>query len=92
MENIADFDHVRRRDSRKAYAAEVFFSVEQKAYTGRIENISRGGALVNTGGMPKIEAGEITIITIPFPDMSKSVKRKAKVMWTDGETMGVQFI
>lgn len=92
MDTDHDFDQYRRRDQRKKYEAEVYFSIYQKAYTATIKNISRGGALVHTGGMPKISPGDHIIITIPFTDHTKSVKRKAKVMWANSEFMGVQFI
>lgn len=91
MDTGQDFDQYRRRDERKKYEAEVFFSVSQKAYTATIKNISRGGALVHTGGMPVISPGERIIITIPFANRAQSVKRKARVMWVDSQVMGVQF-
>jgi hypothetical protein len=91
MDTGQDFDQYRRRDERKKYEAEVFFSVSQKAYTATIKNISRGGALVHTGGMPVITPGELIIITIPFTTRAQSVKRKARVMWVDSQVMGVQF-
>jgi len=92
MNQDIDFEKYRRRDERKEYKAEVFFSVERKAYTATIKNISRGGALIYTGGMPRIKAGEKIIITIPFENRSKNLKRNAKVMWADSIMMGVQFI
>ena len=92
MNDDRTFDQYRRRDERKSYDAEVYFSISQKAYTANIKNISRGGALVHTGGMPVISPGEEIIISIPFTNQTKSVKRKAIVMWVDGTHMGVQFI
>jgi hypothetical protein len=92
MNTDRDFDQYRRRDERKKYDAEVYFSISQKAYTATIKNISRGGALVYTGGMPIITPGEQIIITIPFTNGAQSVKRKARVMWVDSQTMGVQFV
>jgi hypothetical protein len=88
-----DFDQSRRRrDARKNYEAEVYFSIYQKAYTATVKNISRGGALIFTGGMPIIAPGENITITIPFTNQTKSVKRKARVMWVDSQCMGVQFV
>jgi hypothetical protein len=88
-----DFDQSRRRrDERKKYEAQVFFSFYQKAYTATVKNISRGGALIFTGGMPIITPGENIVITIPFTNQRKSVKRKAQVMWVDSQCMGVQFV
>ncbi len=92
MNQDINFDQYNRRDKRNEYEAEVFFSVDQKAYTATIKNISRGGALIYTGGMPKIKVGEKIIITIPFTDKTKNVKRNARVMWADKILMGVQFI
>ena len=93
MDSHHDFDQARRRrDERKNYEAEVFFSLYQKAYTATVKNISRGGALVYTGGMPIISPGEEITISIPFTNQTKSVKRKAVVMWVDSTHMGVQFV
>ena len=92
MDTDRNFNQYRRRDERKKYEAEVYFSVFQKAYTATIKNISRGGALIHTGGMPIIAPGEQIIVTIPFTDQTQSVKRKAMVMWVDSKVMGVQFV
>ena len=92
MNSDQTFDQYRRRDERKKYEADVYFSIYKKAYTANIKNISRGGALVYTGGMPIISPGDTIIITIPFTNQTKSVKRNAKVMWVDSKVMGVQFI
>ena len=92
MNQNINFDQYRRRDKRNEYVAEVYFSVKKKAFTATIKNISRGGALISTGGMPKINVGEKIIITIPFTDNTKHVKRNALVMWVDKKMMGVQFI
>ena len=92
MNTDRNFNQYRRRDERKKYEAEVYFSVFQKAYTATIKNISRGGALIYTGGLPIIAPGEQIIVTIPFTNKAQNVKRKAMVMWADGETMGIRFI
>ena len=92
MDRDLDFDRIRRRDIRKRYEAEIYFSVAQKAYTATIKNISRGGALIYTGGMPIITPGEKIILTIPFTNKAQSVKRNATIMWVDDEVIGVQFI
>ena len=92
MDTDRSFDQYRRRDERKKYSAEVYFSLYQNAYTATIKNISRGGALIHTGGMPVITPGEKIIVTIPFATQAKSVKRHAMVMWVDSIHMGVQFI
>ena len=91
MNQDLDFDQSNRRDVRKKYEAEVYFSVAQKAYTATIKNISRGGALIYTGGMPIITPGEKIIVTIPFTDKARSVKRNATIMWVDAEMIGVEF-
>ena len=92
MEKDLDFDGYKRREERKEYEAEVYFSIFKRAYMATIKNISRGGALVHTGGMPRIYTGDRIIITIPYTDGAKSVKRNAEVMWVDSECMGVRFI
>ena len=91
MSQDLDFDQYKRRNVRKKYEAEVYFSVAQKAYTATIKNISRGGALIYTGGMPIITPGEKIILTIPFTNKAQSVKRNATIMWVDAEVIGVEF-
>ncbi len=91
MSQHLDFDQYKRRNVRKKYEAEVYFSVAQKAYTATIKNISRGGALIYTGGMPIITPGDKIILTILFTNKAQSVKRNATIMWVDTEVIGVEF-
>ena len=81
----------KRRHARKNYEAEIYFAHKRKPYSAQIKNISRSGALIFSGGLPKVRAGEGITVTIPFSGKSKSVKRDAKVIWVNEILFGVEF-
>ena len=80
----------RRADKRIDYKAEVTFSVGSKISTGKIRNISIGGAAIQALDMPSI--GDALIISIPFTNSQKNVRRKAVVRWVSGEVFGIKFL
>ena len=81
----------KRRHARKRYEAEIYFAHKSKPYAAQIKNISRSGALVFTGGLPRVKSGEGITVTIPFSGQSKSVKRDAKVIWVNEILFGIEF-
>ncbi len=87
--NIPGF---KRKHERKDYNTDIYFSVKSKAYPAVINNISLGGALINHDSAPKIFEGEIITVNIPFSKTKRSVKRKAKVMWSFDTKFGIEFI
>lgn len=92
MEAAIDFDSLRRRNERRKYQAEVSFSADILCFPAMIENLSTGGALVSTKGLPTMMPGREIAITIPFAVKQGCVKRKAIVMWAEDGQFGIQFI
>ena len=86
----ADID--KRRHVRKKYDAEIFFAHKRKPYSAQIKNISRSGALIFSGGLPRVRIGEGITVTIPFSGQTKSLKREAKVIWVNEILFGIEFI
>ena len=80
-----------RRHERKRYEAEIHFAHKQRPYSAQIKNISRSGALIFSGGLPKIKTGEDITVIIPFTGRSKSLKREAKVIWVNEILFGIEF-
>lgn len=87
--NISAF---KRKYERKAYKAEIYFSIKSKAYPAIIQNLSLGGARINHDGTLKISEGETITINIPFSNTERGVKRKAKIMWISDTQFGIEFI
>jgi hypothetical protein len=84
-------ENEKRRHLRKKYDAEIYFAHKKRPYSAQIKNISRSGALIFSGGLPKVRAGEGITVTIPFSGKSKSVRRDAKVIWVNEILFGVEF-
>ena len=84
-------DNEKRRHIRKRYEAEIYFAHRKKPYSAQIKNISRSGALIFSGGLPKVRTGEGITVTIPFSGRSKSVQRDAKVIWVNEILFGIEF-
>ena len=82
----------KRIHERKQYATEVIFSHNDKAYTGRVKNISLGGAFIATGSVNQFSSGDVITISIPFTTGQKHVKRKGRIQWMNNEGFAVEFI
>lgn len=82
----------RRRYERKQYGSEIIFSAKGRAYAGTLKDISLGGAFVVTQAVNQIDKGEKVILSIPFTNGKKSVKRKGRVLWTNNEGFAVEFL
>lgn len=91
MTKRTNSDRDKRRHVRKNYDAEIYFALKKRPYAAQIKNISRSGALIFTGGLPKINIGEAITVSIPFSGQSKSVKRDAKVIWANEILFGIEF-
>ena len=81
----------RRRYERKHYGSEVIFSVKGKAYPGTLKDISLGGAFVITQAVNQVDRGDTVILSIPFTDGKKSIKRRGRILWTNNEGFAVEF-
>lgn len=81
----------RRRYERKKYGSEVIFSVRGKAYPGTLKNISLGGAFVITQAVNQVDREDKVILSIPFTNGRKSIKRRGRILWTNNEGFAVEF-
>ena len=82
----------RRRYERKSYNSDVVFSLEGFAFAGTLKDISMGGAFVLTLSVNQVQKGDVITISIPFTSGQKNVKRKARVLWTNGDGFAVEFL
>ena len=82
----------RRKSERKEYQAEISFSADTLCFPAMLRNVSTGGALLSTKGLPNMMPGKEIGITIPFAAREGCVKKKAVVMWSEEGQFGIQFI
>ena len=82
----------RRRYARKTYSSDVIFSLHDKAYAGSLKDISMGGAFVITLAAGQVTSGDTVIISIPFTNGKKNIRRRARVMWTTMEGFALAFL
>ena len=85
----ADF---RRRYERKNYSSEVIFSSKDRAYAGTLKDISMGGAFIMTLSANQVERGDVVVVSIPFTDGRKSIKRRGRVLWRNNEGFALEFV
>ena len=57
-----------------------------------LENVSAGGALLSTMGLPTMLPGSEITITIPYAAREGWVKKIGVIMWVQGEQFGIQFV
>lgn len=81
----------RRVHERKAYAAEVLFSHNERMYSGHIRNISLGGAFIETVHANKFSEGDSVILSIPFTSGKKHIKRTGRIKWLNPHGFAVAF-
>lgn len=86
-----DSGEFRRRYERKKYSNDVIFSLKGRAYAGTLKDISMGGAFVITFSVNQVDRGDVVIISIPFTDGRKSIKRKGRVLWNNNEGFALEF-
>lgn len=92
MEAAYNISRFKRKSPRREYKTEVSLSAGAMAFTGMLDNVSIGGALLTINRIHFIKAGREITITIPFAEKQGAVKRKGIVVWVDGERFGLQFI
>ena len=80
-----------RAYDRKAYNADIEFTVNNHTYRAELEDISLGGAFITMSIMPRIEYGDDVSVTIPFAYQHKEIQLKAQVMRYAEEGLGVAF-
>jgi len=82
----------KRIHERKLYTTEVIFSHKDKAYAGRIKNISLGGAYIATSSVNQFSSGDVITLSIPFTTGQKHVKRRGRIQWMNNEGIAIEFI
>ncbi|MGA6925809.1 MAG: PilZ domain-containing protein [Desulfosarcina sp.] len=81
----------RRRYERKNYNTDIVFSLKEKAYAGTLKDIGMGGAFVMTLSVNQVCRGDVVVISIPFTNGRKNIKRRARVLWANLEGFAVEF-
>jgi len=79
----------RRQSSRIACQIPVDYLVDQRFYKDFIENISYGGALIDTPGA--FFPGQEVSIAFLFPFSEDPIKGAAEIVWTQPGKFGVKF-
>ena len=82
----------KRIHERKKYIVEIIFSHKDKAYSGRIKDISLGGAFIATSSVNQLSSGDIITLSIPFTTGQKHVKRKGRIQWMNNEGFAIEFV
>lgn len=81
----------RRRYERKRYNCDIIISLNGMAFAGTLKDISMGGAFVLTLSVNQVCKGDVISLNIPFTDGKENITRRAKVLWTNGEGLAVEF-
>ena len=80
----------RRRNTRKPCAIPVDYAVDDHPLMGLIQNLSGGGALLNSGGGHFLIGQEISMSFL-LPPSGERVKSQGKIAWSAQESIGVRF-
>jgi Tfp pilus assembly protein PilZ len=78
-----------RKHARKPYSKPVIITSMNQYYNGKISNISRGGAFIETRG--KFKAGQIIKLMIPGTKFDESTKLKGEVLHFNQSGVGIIF-
>jgi hypothetical protein len=81
----------RRRYERKSYNSDVVFSLEGRSFAGTLKDISMGGAFVMTSAVNQVYEDAVVKVSIPFTKGTKTIKRRGRVLWTNGDGFAVEF-
>ena len=74
---------------RKSYNKTFVFTYRNRSYQGKVTNISRGGAFIETEQI--LSLGKIIVLSIPGSKLRKSVKLKGWVVRLNKKGIGVKF-
>ena len=77
---------------RKKYEVEIVFFHADRLYAGSMENISLGGAYIETYCVNQFSPEDIVTINIPFPSGKNNVKRRGRIKWLNNSGFAVEFI
>ena len=80
----------RRRNTRKPCSIPVDYAVDDHLLKGLIQNLSGGGALLNSGGGHFLVGQEISMSFL-LPPSGEHVKSQGKIAWSAKECIGIRF-
>jgi hypothetical protein len=82
-------DQEMRKHSRKPYHKPVHFIFQHQYYRGTINNLSRGGAFIETNG--NFAAGQIIKLVIPGTKIDKGTMLKSEIIHSLSNGIGIKF-
>ncbi|MGD9368409.1 MAG: PilZ domain-containing protein [Desulfobacteraceae bacterium] len=82
----------KRKHDRKLCSTMAQLVIQNNEHTCRIENISKGGALLSIGVHFPLKIGELVEIQIPFSDGKRYVKKTAKVKRFNDKNIAIKFL
>ena len=82
----------RRFHERKKYPTEIIFNHAKRLYSGRLKDVSLGGAYVETFCVNRFSTKDIVTLSIPFSSGQDNVKRRGSIKWLNNSGFGVEFI
>lgn len=91
MKSEYDFYNSRRISERIIYKRKVIFSNGSLFFHGKCNNLSMGGACIDSRNLLRIAKGIEIMISIPYAKKRDSIKRRAIVRWNDNKQFGIQF-
>jgi hypothetical protein len=86
-----DYDH-RRIHERKKYPAEIIFHHAKHLYAGSLQDVSLGGAYIETYCVNQFSTKDIVTLCIPYSSGQNDVKRRGSIKWLNNAGFGVEFI
>ena len=79
----------RRRENRYRYGGPVFFATCNSFHAGELLNYSNSGLFIKSEAL--LPVGELITVAVPYL-VTNNHKRKAVVIWSEKDAIGVQFI
>ncbi len=82
-------DQEMRKHPRKPYHKPVYFTSQDQYYKGTINNLSRGGAFIQTKG--NFAAGQIIKLVIPGTKIDNGTMLKSEIIHSSSNGFGIKF-
>jgi hypothetical protein len=79
----------RRSENRYPYEGPVFFATYSSFHAGELLNYSNSGLFIKSEAL--LPVGELITVAVPYL-VTSNHKRKAVVIWSEKDAIGVQFI
>lgn len=78
----------RRKEKRKSYCGNIFFTTRNGFYEGSLKDYSRHGLFITTS--ISLPIGELITIALPYLE-KEADKCKGQIMWLNKEGFGVEL-